>query len=329
MGLSQMTRAERLQEVTLTGFSRAVVWWGVQAAAAALLVAGCGGGEPGPAGDGTLRGPCAPQRAAGLFEVELGDMHTSVSGRVTASAPPVTAPRLEGMQGACRLLRRQNPFCDPACGSEQLCAPEGRCVPAPAGVSLGTVAVAGLKKMVAMRPLPPTNEYLEVMLPHPGYDVGAAISLTSEGGGLAPLRLRGVGVARVELTSADWTVSASRNLVVSWARGAPPARVQVRIDIDQHGMSPVTLACDVDDGGTLTLQSSLLGQLVGFGVSGFPSISVVRRTDDSVDVSAGCVGLGVFSRVRQALQVDGHTPCDASRPCPPGKTCDLVKETCL
>lgn len=313
----------------MTELSRAAAWWGVQAAAAAFLVAGCGGGEPGPAGDGTLRGPCAPQRAAGLFEVELGEMHSSVSGRVTASAPPVAMPRAEATEGPCTLLRRQNPFCDPACGSDQLCAPQGQCVAAPRGLSLGTVAVSGLKKMVAMSPLPPTNEYLDVTLPHPGYDVGAAITLASEGGALAPLRLRGVGVAPVELVSRDWTVSASRDLVVSWTRGAQAATVQVKVDVDQHGMSPVSLACEVDDSGSLTLQASLLARLLGFGVSGFPSISVVRRTDDSVEASAGCVGLGVFSRVGQGLKVEGHTPCDATRPCPPGKRCDLATETCL
>src|SRR6185436_20637119 len=85
-----------------------------------LLVPACReGAADSPAG--RLRGPCPAERAAGLFEVEMGDRFTSVSGRVLASPPPRTPPEQVGEQGGCRLLRAVNPFCDPACGSGQLC----------------------------------------------------------------------------------------------------------------------------------------------------------------------------------------------------------------
>jgi hypothetical protein len=42
--------------------------------------------------EGRLRGPCPAERAAGLFEVELGERFSSVSGRVLASPAPRTPP---------------------------------------------------------------------------------------------------------------------------------------------------------------------------------------------------------------------------------------------
>jgi hypothetical protein len=125
--------------------------------------------------EGRLRGPCPPERAAGLFEVELGERFSSVSGRMLASPAPRNPPQQVGAQGGCRLLRTVNPFCDPACGGDQVCVSDGRCVPAPRGLGLGTVTVTGLKKNVAMEPRLPSNEYFDVSLPHPGYDAGAAI----------------------------------------------------------------------------------------------------------------------------------------------------------
>jgi hypothetical protein len=301
-----------------------------------LLLAGCregatdGSAAPDAAapGEGVLRGPCPLERAAGFFEVEMGDRFTSVSGRVLASAPPRSPPRQEGAQGGCQLLRPVNPFCDPACGGEELCGPAGRCVTAPRGLALGTVTITGLKKIVVMEPRLPSNEYFDVTLPHPGYEVGAAIALHTSGGEVPSFRLHGRGVAPLEPLTSDWTLDPAKDLVVTWTGASAGGRVRLQIDVDRHGSSPVGIGCLVEDRGSLTLEAALLAKLLTFGVSGFPTATLTRGTDDSIDAAPGCVGLAVSSRVTVPLKVVGHIPCNPSSPCPEGKTCDLRNETC-
>jgi hypothetical protein len=296
-------------------------------AALMVLLPACREGAPEPS-TGRLRGPCPAERAAGRFEVELGERFTSVTGRVLAAPAPSNPPQQIGEQGGCRFLRAVNPFCDPACGSGQICVSGGRCVPAPSALGLGTVTVTGLKKHVVMEPRAPSNEYFDVTLPHPGYDVGAAIELRTSGGEVPPFQLQAIGPAPLKLLTRELILDPDRDLDVIWTGAGQGGRVQVRIDVDQHGSSPVAVDCQVEDGGSLTLERTLIAKLLAFGVSGFPTGTVTRGTDDSVEAGPGCVGLAVISAATVGLKVVGHIPCNAGKPCPEGKTCDLARETC-
>ena len=100
------------------------------------------------------------------------------------------------------------------------------------------------------------------------------------------------------------------------------------INVDQHGSSPVTLTCELGDVGSLSIRSTLIDALLGFGISGFPRAIVTRRAPSSTDTAVGCVGLTNFSVASQALKVSGHTPCKRPADCPAGQTCDVPKETC-
>jgi hypothetical protein len=282
----------------------------------------------GPPGAERLRGPCAPERVAGLFEVESGDRFTSVSGRVLASRPPRSPPRQEAEQGGCRLLRPVNLFCDRACGADEVCGLAGRCVPAPRGLALGTVTIMGLKNSVVMEPRPPSNEYFDVTLPHPGYDPGAAIALSTSGGEIPSFRLHAMGVAPLEPLTSDWTLDPARDLVVRWSGATEGGRVRLQIDIDRHGSSPVGIDCLVEDRGSLTVEAALLAKLLAFAISGFPVATLTRETDDSIEAAPGCVGLAVSSRISVPFEVAGHIPCNPGKPCPEGKTCNLRSETC-
>jgi hypothetical protein len=300
---------------------------GVATAAPLILLAACQEGAPAPS-QGRLRGPCPTERAAGLFAVEMGDRFTSVSGRVLASPAPRTPPEQVAELGGCRLLRAVNPFCDPACSGGQLCVSDGRCVDAPRGLGLGTVTVTGLKKDVAMEPRLPSNEYFDVTLPHPGYEPGATIELSTSGGETPAFRLQAVGVAPLTLVTRDLTLDADKDVDVTWTGAAGARQVQLRIDVDQHGSSPVAIECEFEDVGSAILDKTLIAKLLAFGVSGFPTGTVTRRADDSLEAGPGCVGLAVASAARAPLNVVGHIPCNVSQPCPEGKTCDLRRETC-
>jgi hypothetical protein len=91
----------------------------------------------------------------------------------------------------------------------------------------------------------------------------------------------------------------------------------------------VELVCELSDTGSVTVPSTLIDKLTGFGVTGFPSGHIIRHTLDKTTVGAGCVRFEVFSHVLGDLQVAGHTPCDAAKPCPGGLTCDIPTGTCI
>ena len=67
---------------------------------------------------------------------------------------------------------------------------------------------------------------------------------------------------------------------------------------------------------------------LNFGVSGFPSAVMQRRTVDSLTVSDGCVELEVTGPRGIDVDVAGHTPCNKTEDCPPGQTCNVPIQTC-
>jgi hypothetical protein len=84
--------------------------------------------------------------------------------------------------------------------------------------------------------------------------------------------------------------------------------VQLVIDIDQHGITPATLECDVPDTGAATAPAELLDRLIEHGVSGDPNVALVRRTADSTTVKPGCVEFLVMSQATLKLDVPASNP---------------------
>jgi hypothetical protein len=115
-------------------------------------------------------------------------------------------------------------------------------------------------------------------------------------------------------------------LEVKWTKGTrDDMRVHVRINVDQHGNTPISLECDAADTGALTIPAALIDALLGAGQSGVPNAKIERRTVDSKDVGPGCADLVVRSRVGEPqlkLRVEGVDYCTPPKMCPPGKTCN-------
>ncbi|MCA9706751.1 MAG: hypothetical protein KDK70_12945, partial [Myxococcales bacterium] len=107
-----------------------------------------------------------------------------------------------------------------------------------------------------------------------------------------------------------------------------PAHVRIEINIDQHGISPATLVCDVPDTGSYSVPATLVDALLQAGVSGFPSANLYRQTIDSTQGPTGCVELRIRGRTPTAVEVEGHTACNVPEDCPPGQTCNIVIQTC-
>ncbi|MCG8420344.1 MAG: hypothetical protein MJE77_20620 [Proteobacteria bacterium] len=285
------------------------------------------GGDPGSI---TLRGPCQLDQRLGAFTVAAHDSFSAIDGKVANGVVPITILETLHTAGQCRLLRRNNPFCDPACESGTTCDFSGRCIPFPQRQNVGVVTITGLKEPVEMRPLEPGNDYVETKLAHPAFDDGALIRLTSTAGSYGKLAMHGIGGGVLAMAGDRWPLERGRDLAVAWSAPTAGARTRafLELTIDQHGNSPVALHCDFDDTGSGTVSADVIDRLFDAGVSGFPNGSLTRRTVDSMAVDDGCVELVVSRPRSHQVRVAGHTPCTDNTSCPQGQTCDLDMQTC-
>ncbi len=276
--------------------------------------------------DPQYRGACALEDKIGFFVVQHEPDYTVVSGEVASGVVPVTILENVGEEGGCRLMRRNNPFCDPPCDPGETCDFDGSCIPYPEPRSVGNVSIDGLEKEVSMDP----PVYYDTQMPHPGFLPGSQVVLIASGGDYDGFAMWGRGVTPIATPDPNWVVRESQPLDVTWTPAdSDPVAIHLRLNIDQHGNSPVTLVCDLPDTGSAQIPAALTDQLMGFGVTGFPSGNLYRRTVDHVDVADGCIQFEVFSHIQGNLQVEGHIPCDDPGDCPPEMDCDLEIGTCV
>jgi len=226
-------------------------------------------------------------------------------------------------------MRRNNPFCDPVCSAGEICTHDSECIPHPENLSAGLIKVSGLSDSLTLE-TDTFNNYWDTTISYPLFEAGTLISANAAGSDdVASLSLRGIGVETLDLTTLNWNISETEDLLLNWTTSAEESFIYISINIDQHGNSPVTLFCDVEDTGAVTVPASMLSQLTQYGVSGFASGTIQRRTVDSMDVETGCVELQVYSEVRGSVTVDGHIPCNSDAQCPEDMHCEVAINTCV
>lgn len=276
-----------------------------------------------------LNGMCPLESRWGGFEVEANESYSVVDGEVANGVVPLTILEQTLSEGDCKLLKRNNPYCDPPCGTEETCDFDGECIPYPENQNVGTVTVGGLTESVSMEPTS-NNNYFFTKLSNPAFTPGKLIALKSAGGAYAPFTLQGVGVAPLVPTSTTWIITAGQPLQVAW--DAPPAAVRsevyLSVNVDQHGLTPATLVCTFADDGAAEVPSSVMDALLGSGVTGYPSATIQRRTADKAMLGAGCVDFVVDYEVLAHVSVTGHTPCSGPDDCPEGQECNMALQTC-
>ncbi len=284
-------------------------------------------GTGGTGGAAMFHGECPSAEQVGYFNVQHEIDYSVVSGEVLDGVVPSKTLFQVGQDGDCILWQRKNPFCNPACQSNQACAQDGTCVPYPLPQDAGQVTLSGLTKPSSMT----FPSYYDTTVDHPAFTPGAEITLDAKGATYPAFTLHGQGFAPMVIPEGTLVLKKGEALAVSWTpdSSADKASVRVRINVDQHGNSPVELVCELADTGSTVVPVSLIDQLIGFGVTGFPSVHVIRHTLDSVDAGAGCVQFEVLSHRLGDLQVAGHIPCDAATPCPVGMTCDIPTGSCM
>lgn len=279
------------------------------------------GSGTGPAPD-PIAGECPLGERVGNFDVILEPAYSAINGEVREALVRATIDSIPAEEGECWLLRRENPFCDPPCSGAEVCNADAACVPYPARISVGTVTITGLEVPVTIEPAA-DDRYFLTDLPHPAVAPGATVELTADG-----IALDGRGFPMLSLTSPDLFISEGMPLEVSWEAGDGEAVVRAEINIDQHGVSPATLMCDMPDTGSYSIPASIIDALIVSGTSGFPSAHFYRQTIDSTQAPPGCVELRIRAHAEATVEVEGHIACNGPADCPPGMVCNLPIQTC-
>jgi hypothetical protein len=276
------------------------------------------------------RGPCATADRIGRFIIESQESFGVVQGTFSNAVVPTAVPDVVVEDGTCRLDMRRTLSCVPACESGETCGEGGECVPYPARISVGEVKITGLTKPTELTPQNPGFIYLASGASNPPYTPGTEIILTASGSEETPgFDLFGVGSTPLS-QEPNWVIEDGEDLAINWPSAGVDASttVLVELTIDQHGTSPLSLACEFPDTGSAFVPATLIDQMLGAGVSGFPNGRITRRTADHVDVPLGCVELAVGSPRAASVTVAGYTPCHNTDDCPEGQTCNVPLERC-
>jgi len=278
-----------------------------------------------------LAGACTMDVDYGSFVVDALEDYSTVSGTVSDGVVPMTVLEEVTVVGDCRALKRNNPFCDPPCESDFTCDFDGECVPYPLTQDLGTVTITGMGDAVSMDPVSPGYTYFDTSVGHPAYEPDLLLTMNSTTSPWGALELHGVGVEQLVPTQETWLFYSGEDLAITWEPpvGLARSHVLLRVTIDQHGTTPISLECSFDDDGEGIIPGDIVELLVSAGVTGFPNGSLVRRTVDSVVLGdAGCAEFVVSSTRNPDVRVDGYTPCHDDEDCPEGQECNEKLEIC-
>jgi hypothetical protein len=261
--------------------------------------------------------------------VAVNPLYSAVGGAVANGVLPAAVLTEAGREGDCALWRRENPFCDPACDAGEACDFDGSCISYPENQDLGRVRVAGLNEAVFMDAVQPGNSYYDPDLPQPVVSPDRLVELTTGGGAFSAFTLHGVGAESLTLEPSEWVIGGGV-LSLQWAPpvGLGRSEIFLRLTVDQHGLTPLSLECVLPDSGSAEIPASLVDPLLQAGVSGYPNALVSRRTMDRIELEEGCVDLSVSFDVAPEVAVEGHVPCDSHDDCPFGTRCNFALETC-
>lgn len=299
------------------------------ASLAVLALAACGDdGGGGPDGgidvSSLTYDPCTEATLVGGFEVLLDPAFTAAQGQVYNAVTPSQIEDTIVTDGACAIVKAPTLSCAPACAVGMTCNAAGTCVPTPVAQDVGTVTIAGLKAAVSMAPRAPTYFYNYTgTLPHPGFDPEAGLRVDVPSAGGTAVSLLGWGIDPLAGVPDEITLERGQPLALTWTAPAHtgPARFEISLNINGHGLVGEHLECVVDDTGSFTIPEALITRLFDDGRSGFPSMTVQRSTADSASTPLGCVEFRVHARKTVEIVIPGLESCTTDEECTPPETC--------
>lgn len=251
---------------------------------------------------------CPADQRVGRFEVLQDSVYGgSVSGNVADRIDALQLLVAKESQGSCTLFQRKAAVCSPSCTGQQQCVRDQGCQAFPAPIDVGKVEIAGLVKPVSMSPKGANKDYFFTDFDADPAAPMADLKLTASGGQVAAFSLLGKASPPLLVQNTSATLTKGKALSLNWTPAAANAFVlRLSLNVDQHGLTPVTLVCETADTGAFTVPVALTDALMNYGISGAATATLERLTVDSTLISLpaggkGCVELIAASRV--ALQV--------------------------
>jgi hypothetical protein len=242
-----------------------------------------------------------------------------VQGQVFDSVAPATAHVPLASEGGCTWLRAPTLVCDPACSVGTTCTPAGTCVAQPVSRDVGTVTAEGLLTAVSMAPRPPVYFYsFTGDLPHPGFSAGAGMRVRGDG-----FELLGWGIEPLVVGATTIEIQRGLALPLTWTAPstAGPAKIEISVNVNGHGLVGSHVECIADDSGAFTVPEALITSLIDDGLSGFPTLTLRRTSTDRASLGSGCIELDVESAHTLEVTIPGLTSCDDDEDCVAPETC--------
>lgn len=276
---------------------------------------------------GTLSGEaCEASERVGAFNLDLAEDYTSFRGAVADATNPNAVFEEVAKSSSCRLLQAPNLFCASGCqAGTEICAGDDLCVPSPLKGSAGEISVSGLKQELNVSPNGITLDYSQTFTdPYPGFEPGAAIVLNAPGDVFEAFTLRGEGVQALtsELDTAQ--VQSGSATELSWQAAETSGantEMAILLTVNAHGGTGAWIECVAPDTGHFEIDEPLVTQLIELGLSGFPRVTLSRRTVDSTQIAEGCVELSVTSSLTLSVEVPGLVSCSDDDDCDAGQFC--------
>lgn len=268
---------------------------------------------------------CEAAEHVGNVSVILDDEYTSIQGMLTSGVIPFSVLEVTLTEGDCVFLHPKELFCDPACEGGETCDESGDCIPYPTNIDIGTLTIHGLSAAVVMDPIVPSLiYYFSGDLPHPGFETGDPIELSSTGAEqTGPFSMVAYGITGLEVAQTEMELAPDQPSMLEWTPSTSDVdrRIQVAVNIANHGGTPARIECEVFDEGTLEIPTDLVNALLNVGYSGFPSVKLTRLSADTTTITDGCIDFTVLSSVTLPIEIPGLTSCSSDDDCPKDQTC--------
>ena len=248
-----------------------------------------------------------------------GDGYTSAIGRFFDGAQPeILALESRSEQAGCTLYVPRAPFCSSPC-APAVCTADDVCTPYPAPRGVGTLTLKGIGAPLELQPSSSMIVYQSPSLDFPPCEPGAPVTASA-----TDVALSADCIAPLQLTGPD-PIPVVKNvpLRLSWLPAADGARsrVHVKLDVSHHGGSKGEIDCDVADTGELSIPASMVTELLGLGLAGFPTINV-NRVVVGADAANPNLTLVLSSDLTRAVDT-GVVSCLDDEGCPDDQTCQL------
>ncbi len=268
---------------------------------------------------------CERSNYVGGFTLALTEEYTTIQGRVADGVDPISVSDVSMNSEGCEFLRPPQLFCSPGCTGGETCSTDGSCVTLPAHRDVGDVTIVGLGVEVVMSSRAPVYYYTFTGdLPHPAFSSSSLISLSTSGGDYAPFELAAPGVDALVTEMTSVAIESGSGAELTWEAGPEheAVRLEIELNIANHGGTPARIECLVEDDGEFTIPAELVTALLENGFSGFPSLRMTRQGANAVTADPGCVELRLQSEVQLPVEIPGLVSCSSDDDCPDeGETC--------